>query len=261
MSKIIGIDLGTTNSVAAVMEGGEPTVIPSAEGGRLFPSVVAINPKTGERLVGQVAKRQAVVNPENTIFSVKRFMGRKYNDSVVMKARGFVPYEVREAPNGDIRVVMNNREYSPPEISAMVLQKMKKTAEDYLGQEVTEAVIPIDETQTVVAYNKKGKPEAAFQVVSSGPNNEVEQIIFMDKKHTDVYDVKAGMSGKEVKRLRRELKHMVKKGQVFLYDDQSNIMYLMDAKNMAGDEITAVDVESMDVQAVIWKDKKHHKKK
>ena len=127
--------------------------------------------------------------------------------------------------------------------------------------EVTEAVIPIDETQTVVAYNKKGKPEAVFQVVSSGPDNEVEQIIFMDKKHTDVYDVKAGMSGKEVKRLRRELKHMVKKGQVFLYDDQSNIMYLMDAKNMAGDEITAVDVESMDVQAVIWKDKKHHKKK
>jgi len=127
--------------------------------------------------------------------------------------------------------------------------------------EVTEAVIPIDETQTVVAYNKKGKPEAAFQVVSSGPDNEVEQIIFTDKKHTDVYDVKAGLSGKEVKRLRREMKHMVKKGQVFLYDDQSNIMYLMDAKNMAGDEITAADVESMDVQAVIWKDKKHHKKK
>ena len=127
--------------------------------------------------------------------------------------------------------------------------------------EVTEAVIPIDETQTVVAYNKKGKAEAAFQVVSSGPDNEVQQIVFTDKKHTDVYDVSAGMSGKEVKRLRKEMKHMVKKGQVFLYDDQSNVMYLMDAKNMAGDEVTAAEVESMDVQAVVWKDKKHHKKR
>ncbi len=154
MSKIIGIDLGTTNSVAAVMEGGEPTVIPSAEGGRLFPSVVAINPKTGERLVGQVAKRQAVVNPENTIFSVKRFMGRKYNDSVVMKARGFVPYEVREAPNGDIRVVMNDREYSPPEISAMVLQKIKTDSEAYLGQPVNQAVI------TVPAYFNDSQRQA-----------------------------------------------------------------------------------------------------
>lgn len=154
MSKIIGIDLGTTNSVAAVMEGGEPTVIPSAEGGRLFPSVVAINPKTGERLVGQVAKRQAVVNPENTIFSVKRFMGRKYSDSVVLKARDFVPYEVREAPNGDIRVVMNNREYSPPEISAMVLQKIKTDAEAYLGQPVSQAVI------TVPAYFNDSQRQA-----------------------------------------------------------------------------------------------------
>ncbi|KPK11768.1 MAG: molecular chaperone DnaK [Anaerolineae bacterium SG8_19] len=154
MSKIIGIDLGTTNSVAAVMEGGEPTVIPSAEGGRLFPSVVAINPKTGERLVGQVAKRQAVVNPENTIFSVKRFMGRKYNDTVVMKAKGFVPYEVREAPNGDIRVVMNDREYSPPEISAMVLQKIKTDSEAYLGQPVNQAVI------TVPAYFNDSQRQA-----------------------------------------------------------------------------------------------------
>ena len=127
--------------------------------------------------------------------------------------------------------------------------------------EVTEAVIPVDETQTVVAYNKKGKEEAAFQVVSSGPDNEVEQIIFTDKKHTDVYDVSAGMSGKEVKRLRRKMKHMVKKGQVFLYDDNSNVMYLMDAENMEGDEITTADVENMDVQAIIWKDKKHHNKK
>jgi len=154
MSKIIGIDLGTTNSVAAVMEGGEPTVIPSAEGGRLFPSVVAVNPKTGERLVGQVAKRQAVVNPENTIFSVKRFMGRKFSDAQVKKAQEFVPYEVREAPNGDIRVLMNGREYSPPEISAMILQKIKTDAESYLGQPVVQAVI------TVPAYFNDNQRQA-----------------------------------------------------------------------------------------------------
>ena len=154
MARVIGIDLGTTNSVAAVMEGGEPTVIPSAEGGRLFPSVVAVNPKSGERLVGQVAKRQAVVNPENTVFSVKRFMGRKYSDDVVAQARKFVPYEVKEAPNGDIRVVMNGREYSPPEISAMILQKIKIDAEAYLGEPVTQAVI------TVPAYFNDSQRQA-----------------------------------------------------------------------------------------------------
>jgi molecular chaperone DnaK len=154
MGKIIGIDLGTTNSVAAVMEGGEPTVIPSAEGGRLFPSVVAVNPKTGERMVGQVAKRQAVVNPENTVFSVKRFMGRKFDDAQVTKAREFVPYEVHQAPNGDIRVVMNGREYSPPEVSAMILQKIKTDAEAYLGQPVTQAVI------TVPAYFNDSQRQA-----------------------------------------------------------------------------------------------------
>lgn len=141
MGKIIGIDLGTTNSVAAVMEGGEPVVISSAEGGRLFPSVVAVNPKTGERLVGQIAKRQAVINSQNTVFSVKRFMGRKYDDPEVARAREYVPYGVRPAPNGDVRVVMNEREYSPPEISAMILQKIKTDAEAYLGQPVTQAVI------------------------------------------------------------------------------------------------------------------------
>jgi molecular chaperone DnaK len=154
MGKIIGIDLGTTNSVAAVMEGGEATVIPSAEGGRIFPSVVAVNPKTGERLVGQVAKRQAVVNPENTVFSVKRFMGRKYSDAQVAKARKFVPYEVREAPNGDIRVAMSDREYSPQEVSAMILQKIKTDAEAYLGQTVTQAVI------TVPAYFNDSQRQA-----------------------------------------------------------------------------------------------------
>ena len=154
MGRIIGIDLGTTNSVAAVMEGGEPAVIPSAEGGRLFPSIVAMNPKTDERMVGQVAKRQAVVNPQNTISSVKRFMGRKFEDPEVKRAREYVSYEVREASNGDIRVVMNEREYSPPEISAMILQKIKADAEAYLGAPVTQAVI------TVPAYFNDSQRQA-----------------------------------------------------------------------------------------------------
>ncbi len=143
MGKIIGIDLGTTNSVVAVMEGGDPVVIPNAEGNRVTPSIVAINPKNGERLVGQVAKRQAVVNAKNTIFSIKRFMGRKFKNPEVQRALKFVPYEVREAPNGDVRVVMNGKEYSPPEISAMILQKLKTDAEAYLGGPVTQAVITV----------------------------------------------------------------------------------------------------------------------
>jgi molecular chaperone DnaK len=142
MAKIIGIDLGTTNSVVAVMEGGEPVVIPSAEGERLVPSVVAFN-KNGERLVGRVARNQAVVNPENTVFSIKRFMGRKFNDPEVQKALARVPYKVAKAPNGDVRVVLGGREYSPPEISAMILAKMKADAEAYLGETVTQAVITV----------------------------------------------------------------------------------------------------------------------
>ena len=114
MGKIIGIDLGTTNSVVAVMEGGEPKVIPSAEGSPLVPSVVAINPKTGERVVGQLARRQAIVNPENTVFSIKRFMGRKFSDPEVQRALKYVPYKISAAPNGDIRVHMGGRDYSPP---------------------------------------------------------------------------------------------------------------------------------------------------
>ena len=141
MGKIIGIDLGTTFSVVAVMEGGEPVVIPSSEGARLFPSVVAINPKNSERMVGQVARRQAVVNPENTVFSVKRLMGRKFKDAEVQRALKRLPYKVVEAPNGDCRVVMGGKEYSPPEISAMILQKIKQDAEAYLGEPVTQAVI------------------------------------------------------------------------------------------------------------------------
>ncbi|HLE23721.1 MAG TPA: molecular chaperone DnaK [Anaerolineales bacterium] len=143
MGKIIGIDLGTTNSVVAVMEGGEPTVIPSSEGGRLIPSVVAVNTKTGERMVGQVARRQAIVNPENTIFSIKRFMGRKFSDAEVQRAVGLVPYRVSAAANGDVRVTLAGKEYSPPELSAMILAKIKADAEAYLGESVTQAVITV----------------------------------------------------------------------------------------------------------------------
>ena len=142
MGKIIGIDLGTTNSVVAVMEGGEPTVISSAEGERLVPSVVAVN-KNHERLIGRVARNQAVVNPENTIFSIKRFMGRKFKDPEVQRALSRVPYKVAEAPNGDVRVYLDGKEYSPPEVSAMILGKLRSDAEGYLGAAVTQAVITV----------------------------------------------------------------------------------------------------------------------
>jgi molecular chaperone DnaK len=154
MPRIIGIDLGTTFSVMAVMEGGEPTVIPTAEGSRLCPSVVAVNPKTGERMVGWVAKRQAITNPENTIYSIKRLMGRKFNDPEVQKARKILPYKIIEKPNGDAWVVMGGKEYSPPEISAMILAKLKADAEAYLGEKVTQAVI------TVPAYFNDAQRQA-----------------------------------------------------------------------------------------------------
>ncbi len=151
MGKIIGIDLGTTNSVVAVMEGNDVTVIPNQEGARTTPSVVAFT-KNGEILVGQVAKRQAITNPENTIFSIKRFMGRRYEE--VSEEMKMVPYKVVKAPNGDVRVEVNGKLYSPPEISAKVLQKLKKAAEDYLGETVTEAVI------TVPAYFNDAQRQA-----------------------------------------------------------------------------------------------------
>ncbi|MER3428378.1 MAG: molecular chaperone DnaK [Pyrinomonas sp.] len=151
MSKIIGIDLGTTNSVVAVMEGGEPVVITNAEGSRITPSVVAFT-KDGSRLVGQVAKRQAVTNPENTVYSIKRFMGRRYAE--VTDEIKQVPYRVVQAPNGDVRVVAGGKEWSPPEISAMILQKLKQAAEDYLGQKVDKAVI------TVPAYFNDAQRQA-----------------------------------------------------------------------------------------------------
>ena len=142
MSRVIGIDLGTTNSVVAVMEGGEPTVIPNAEGNRTTPSVVALS-KAGERLVGTAAKRQAVTNPENTVFSVKRLMGRRFDDPVVGNALPLLPYTVEKADNGDAWVRMGDKAYSPPEVSAMVLQKLKADAEAYLGETVAEAVITV----------------------------------------------------------------------------------------------------------------------
>jgi molecular chaperone DnaK len=154
MARVVGIDLGTTNSVCAVMEGGEPTIISSSEGGRLFPSVVSVNAKTGERMVGQVARRQAITNPDNTIFSIKRLMGRRYDDAEVRKAREMLPYAIVEQPNGDAWVKMGDREYSPPEISAMILQKIKQDAEAYLGEPVTEAVI------TVPAYFNDSQRQA-----------------------------------------------------------------------------------------------------
>lgn len=156
MSKIVGIDLGTTNSVVAVLEGGEPTVIATAEGGRLAPSVVAFN-KNGERLVGQTAKRQATINPENTVYSIKRFMGMHYDSPEAAAERERVPYPVIRGPNGDVRVKLpfaNNREFTPQEISAMILAKLKQDAESYLGQPVTKAVI------TVPAYFNDSQRQA-----------------------------------------------------------------------------------------------------
>jgi len=155
MSKIVGIDLGTTNSVIAVLEGGDATVIPTAEGGRLCPSVVAFT-KTGERLVGQVAKRQATVNPDNTVYSIKRLMGRRYDDSEVEKARKILPYQIVEGPAGDARVhiPVTGKTYTPQEISAMILQKLKRDAEAYLGEPVRQAVI------TVPAYFNDSQRQA-----------------------------------------------------------------------------------------------------
>jgi len=153
VAKVIGIDLGTTNSCVAVMEGGEPVVIPSAEGSRTTPSIVAFT-KSGERLVGEVAKRQAITNSENTVFSIKRFMGRKYDDPEVDRDRRLVPYKVVRAQNGDAWVEVMGKQYSPPEISAMILQKMRTDAEAYLGERVTQAVI------TVPAYFNDAQRQA-----------------------------------------------------------------------------------------------------
>lgn len=151
MSKVLGMDLGTTNSCMAVMEGGQPTVILNAEGGRTTPSIVAFT-KSGERLVGNAAKRQAVTNPKNTVFSIKRFMGRKYDEMKEEISR--VPFEVVKAANGDAHVKIGDKTYSPPEISSMILQKMKTDAEAFLGEKITQAVI------TVPAYFNDSQRQA-----------------------------------------------------------------------------------------------------
>jgi hypothetical protein len=219
----------------------------------------------------EIAEDLILAEAEETVAEEVWLIDEHQINSVPVTSKAATPNSIKKASENSEEQEIEEEEESLAEIEeeeyeiasmeAIDAALVEQEYEAMETVEVTEVAIPIEETQTIVSYGKKGQPQAAFQVVSSGPDNEVEQIIFTDKKHTDVYDVQAGMSGKEVKRLRKEMKHMVKKGQVFLYDDESNIMYLMDAQDMAGDEVTAADVESMDVQAVIWKDKKHHKKK
>jgi molecular chaperone DnaK len=199
MGKIIGIDLGTTNSVVAVMEGGEPTVIASAEGGRTVPSVVAFT-KTGERLVGQLAKRQSVTNPGNTIYSIKRFMGRRWDDEEVRHSRDLVPYKVEKDPKSDgIKVLLaDGKTYTPPEISAMILQKLKTDAEAYLGEKVTEAVITVpayfDDTQRQAT--KDAGRIAGLDVKRIINEPTASALAYgLDKKHDEkiaVYDLGGG---------------------------------------------------------------------
>ncbi len=198
MGKIIGIDLGTTNSVVAVMEGGEPTVIASAEGGRTVPSVVAFT-KTGERLVGQLAKRQAVTNPANTVFSIKRFMGRRWDDPEVKHSRELVPYKVEKDTKSDgIKVVIGDKSYTPPEISAMILQKLKTDAEAYLREKITEAVITVpayfDDTQRQAT--KDAGRIAGLDVKRIINEPTASALAYgLDKKHDEkiaVYDLGGG---------------------------------------------------------------------
>ncbi|MBI2847044.1 MAG: molecular chaperone DnaK [Chloroflexi bacterium] len=199
MAKVLGIDLGTTFSCMAVMEGGEPVVIENSEGGRITPSIVAVNPRTGERYVGQMAKRQAIVNPENTIFSIKRLMGRKFTDPMVQRDMKLLPFKVVAAPNGDAHVVMGGKTYSPPEISAMILQKMRTDAEAKLGEKITQAVI------TVPAYvndsqrqaTKDAGKIAGLEVLRIINEPTASSLAFgLDKKKKDmtiaVYDLGGG---------------------------------------------------------------------
>jgi len=199
MGKIIGIDLGTTNSVVAVMEGGEPTVIPSAEGGRTVPSVVAFT-KTGERLVGQLAKRQAVTNPTNTVYSIKRFMGRRFEDPETARSKELVPYKVERDPSSDgVRIALaDGKSYTPPEISAMILQKLKADAEAYLGEKVTDAVITVpayfDDTQRQAT--KDAGRIAGLDVKRIINEPTASALAYgLDKKHDEkiaVYDLGGG---------------------------------------------------------------------
>ena len=199
MGKIIGIDLGTTNSVVAVMEGGEPTVIASAEGGRTVPSVVAFT-KTGERLVGQLAKRQAVTNPANTVYSIKRFMGRRWDDPEVQRSKELVPYKVEKDPKSDgVRVVLaDGKSYTPPEISAMILQKLRTDAEAYLGEKITEAVITVpayfDDTQRQATKDSGRIAGLDVKRIINEPTASA-LTYGLDKKHDEkiaVYDLGGG---------------------------------------------------------------------
>ncbi|HKB29026.1 MAG TPA: Hsp70 family protein, partial [Candidatus Limnocylindrales bacterium] len=199
MGKIIGIDLGTTNSVVAVMEGGEPTVIASAEGGRTVPSVVAFS-KGGERLVGQLAKRQSVTNPANTIFSIKRFMGRRWDDPEVQRSKTLVPYTINkdEKSDGVLVKLADGKTYSPPEISAMILQKLRADAEAYLGEKVTDAVITVpayfDDTQRQAT--KDAGRIAGLDVKRIINEPTASALAYgLDKKHDEkiaVYDLGGG---------------------------------------------------------------------
>ena len=199
MGKIIGIDLGTTNSVVAVMEGGEPTVIASAEGGRTVPSVVAFT-KTGERLVGQLAKRQAATNPANTVYSIKRFMGRRWDDPEVQRSKELVPYKVEKDPKSDgVRVVLaDGKSYTPPEISAMILQKLRTDAEAYLGEKITEAVITVpayfDDTQRQATKDSGRIASLDVKRIINEPTASA-LAYGLDKKHDEkiaVYDLGGG---------------------------------------------------------------------
>jgi molecular chaperone DnaK len=197
MSKVVGIDLGTTFSVVAVMEGGEPIVIPNAEGARTTPSVVAVS-KSGERLVGQIARRQAITNPDNTVYSVKRLMGRKTTEDTIEYDKKFLAYKIDKAPNGDVSVLMGGKAYSPPEVSAMILQKLKADAEAYLGETVTDAVI------TVPAYfnvsQRQGTKDAGkiagLNVLRIINEPTAASLAYgLDKKHDEtiaVYDLGGG---------------------------------------------------------------------
>ena len=164
MAKVLGIDLGTTNSGAAVIDAGDPVVVENAEGGRITPSVVGINVKSSERYVGQVAKRQAVTNPENTVFSVKRLIGRKYDDSEVQDLASRLPYTLVKSDNGDAHVAMGEETYAPPQISSFVLQKIKQDAEAKLGERITQAVI------TVPAYFNDTQRQATRGIIGQAGN-------------------------------------------------------------------------------------------
>src|SRR5947199_7985658 len=199
MGKIIGIDLGTTNSVVAVMEGGEPTVIPSSEGNRTVPSVVGF-PKTGERVVGQLAKRQAVTNPANTVYSIKRFMGRRWDDPEVQRSKTLVPYKVEKDLKSDgVRVVLaDGKSYTPPEISAMILQKLRTDAEAYLGEKITEAVITVpayfDDTQRQATKDSGRIASLDVKRIINEPTASA-LAYGLDKKHDEkiaVYDLGGG---------------------------------------------------------------------